>query len=46
MNFGLTEDQELLRDEARKFLNEQSPIDEVRRLMGEPAGYSRQGWKT
>lgn len=46
MNFGLTEDQELLRSEARKFLNEQSPIEEVRRQMAEPAGYSKQAWKT
>jgi len=46
MNFGLTEDQELLRSEARKFLDEQSPIEEVRRLMKEPAGYSKSVWKT
>lgn len=46
MNFGLSEDQELLRQEARKFLNEQCPIKEVRRLMREPAGYSRENWET
>jgi acyl-CoA dehydrogenase len=46
MNFGLSEDQEHLRSEVRKFLDEQFPIEEVRRLMGEPAGYCEQGWKT
>jgi len=44
MNFGLTEDQEHLRDAARKFLEEQCPMEEVRRLMNEPAGYSEKLW--
>ena len=45
MNFGLTEDQEHLRVEARKFLGEQSPISEVRRVMAEPDGYCAKLWK-
>ena len=44
MNFGLTEDQEHLRVAARKFLDEQCPIPEVRRLMNEPAGMSTKLW--
>jgi len=46
MNFGLTEEQELLRREARKFLDEQCPLQEVRRLMAQPLGYSPEHWKT
>ena len=46
MNFGLTEEQELLRREARKFLDEQCPLQEVRRLMTQPLGYSPEHWKT
>ncbi|MEE9282415.1 MAG: acyl-CoA dehydrogenase [Myxococcota bacterium] len=45
MNFGLTEEQELLRQEVRKFLDEQCPIAEVRRIMETPEGYSPELWK-
>ena len=34
MNFGFTEEQELLRTEVRKFLDEKCPLDEVRKLVG------------
>lgn len=44
MNFGLTEDQEHLRVATRKFLEEQCPIQEVRRLMREPDGTSAKLW--
>ncbi len=46
MNFGLTEEQELLHAEARKFLEEQSPLEEVRRTMSQPQGYCPKQWKT
>ena len=45
MNFGFTEEQELLRQEVRKFLDEQCPIDEVRRIAETPDGYSSELWK-
>ena len=45
MNFGLTEEQELLRREVRKFLDEQCPMTEVRRTMETPEGYSPELWK-
>ena len=45
MNFGFTEEQQFLRESARKFLDEQCPMSEVRRLMAEPAGYSADLWK-
>jgi alkylation response protein AidB-like acyl-CoA dehydrogenase len=44
MNFGFTEEQELLRAEVRKFLDEVCPLDEVRRLMDTPEGFSRETW--
>jgi alkylation response protein AidB-like acyl-CoA dehydrogenase len=45
MNFGFTEEQELLRSEARKLLDESCPIAEVRRIMETPDGFSRELWK-
>ena len=45
MNFGFSEEQELLRSEVRKFLDEQSPMDEVRRVMATAEGYSTELWK-
>ena len=33
MNFGFSEEQELLRQQVRKLLDEQCPMDEVRRLI-------------
>ncbi len=45
MNFGFTEEQELLRVEVRKFLDEQCPIEEVRRIAETPDGYSSEQWK-
>jgi len=47
MNFGFTEEQDLLRAEVRKWLDERCPLEEVRRI-GEAeggAGYSRELWK-
>ena len=45
MNFGFTEEQEILRREVRKFLDEQCPLEEVRRVMETPEGFSREQWK-
>ncbi len=45
MNFGFTEEQELLRQEVRKFLDGQCSLDEVRRVSETPNGYSSDHWK-
>jgi alkylation response protein AidB-like acyl-CoA dehydrogenase len=45
MNFGFTEEQELLRSEVRKFLDENCPLEEVRRISESPEGFSRELWK-
>lgn len=45
MNFGFSEEQELLRQQVRKLLDEQCPMNEVRRLIETPEGYSRELWK-
>ena len=45
MNFGFSEEQELLRHEVRKLLDEQCPMLEVRRLSETPEGYSPTLWK-
>ena len=45
MNFGFSDEQELLRDEVRKFLNESVPLEEVRRLGETDLGYSPELWK-
>jgi len=45
MNFGFTEEQELLRAEVRKFLDERCPMTEVRRIAETGEGYSAELWK-
>ena len=45
MNFGFNEEQELLRREVRKFLDEQCPLEVVRQLAQSPSGYSPELWK-
>jgi alkylation response protein AidB-like acyl-CoA dehydrogenase len=44
MNFGFTEEQELLRSEVRKLLDRRCPLPEVRKLMETDAGYSAELW--
>jgi alkylation response protein AidB-like acyl-CoA dehydrogenase len=44
MNFGFTEEQELLRSEVRKFLDARCPIEQVRALMETEPGYSVELW--
>ena len=45
MNFGFTEEQELLRQEARKFLDAHCPNAEVRRIAETPEGHCPKLWK-
>ena len=45
MNFGFSEEQDLLRNEVRKFLDAQCPLDVVRQIMETPPGYSPEQWK-
>src|SRR5262245_14529660 len=40
MNFGFTEEQELLRAEVRRFLQAHSPLPEVRKAVKSEQGYS------
>lgn len=44
-DFGFGEDHELLRDQARRFLEERCPIAEVRRLAADPLGHDPGLWK-
>ncbi len=45
MNFAFSEEQELLRHEVRKLLDEQCPMKEVRALAESPRAYSPALWK-
>ena len=45
MNFGFNEEQELLRNTARKFFENECGSDMVRRLMETPEGISAELWK-
>lgn len=47
MSLVLSEEQELLRNTAREFVAEQSPVKELRRLRdaNDPVGFSRDLWK-
>ncbi len=44
MNFGFTEEQDLLRNEVRKFLAKRCPLSEVRRIGEEQAGFCANLW--
>lgn len=44
MNFGFSEEQELLRSEVRKFLDQRAPLDEVRKISESDQGYSPEQW--
>ncbi len=44
MNFGFSEEQEILRGEVRKFLDEHAPLEEVRRQAEATDGFSRELW--
>ncbi len=45
MNFGFTEEQEMLREAVRGFLDEHCPMEEARKLMESEAGHSPALWK-
>ena len=47
MNFGFTEEQELLRSEVRKFLDESCPLEMVRKITEDATGpgFSREHWQ-
>lgn len=45
MNFGFSEEQELLREEARKLLDAEAPLEKVRQLAETPEGFSRELWR-
>ena len=44
MNFGFTEEQDLLRAEVRKFLDARCPLEQVRTVMESERGYSPELW--
>jgi alkylation response protein AidB-like acyl-CoA dehydrogenase len=46
MNFGLTEEQKILSNVARRFLAEQAPIAKVRDVMESPDGFDPAMWAT
>jgi alkylation response protein AidB-like acyl-CoA dehydrogenase len=45
MNFGFTEEQELLRAEVRKFLDQNAPLEEVRKIVETEEGFDRRLWE-
>ena len=45
MHFAFTEEQDLLRHEVRKLLEEKCPMAEVRRWLETPEGFSSELWK-
>lgn len=45
MNFGFSEDQELLRDTARKFLDSECPTTFVRKMMADDTAHATELWK-
>jgi alkylation response protein AidB-like acyl-CoA dehydrogenase len=44
MNFGLSQDQVLLRDTIHRFLDEQCPTSRVRQVMDGPSGHDAELW--
>ncbi|MCZ6784420.1 MAG: acyl-CoA/acyl-ACP dehydrogenase [Proteobacteria bacterium] len=44
MNFGFTEEQDLLRAELRKFLDQNASLEQVRKQVESPEGFSRPLW--
>jgi alkylation response protein AidB-like acyl-CoA dehydrogenase len=45
MNFGFTEEQELLRDQVRRFMQDACPLAQVRAQMTTPTGFSAALWR-
>ncbi len=44
MDFGFSEEQEMLRESARHFLESECPMTYVRRMMDDEVGYSEEQW--
>ena len=44
MNFGLTEEQQILTNVARRFIEERAPIAKVRDVMESPSGFDPGLW--
>ncbi len=44
MNFGFTEEQQLLREQLRRFFDDQSPLTETRKVMEGKEGFSQELW--
>jgi alkylation response protein AidB-like acyl-CoA dehydrogenase len=45
MDFGFSEEQEMLRQSARQFLEAECPMTYVRKMMDDDVGYSEDQWK-
>ncbi len=45
MDLNLSDDQEFFRDTTRKFLESEIPVEKVRALADDPAGFRRDWWK-
>jgi len=45
MRYDASEDQQLLRETTRRFLEARSPVSEVRRLMEDPVGFDPRVWR-
>ncbi len=45
MNFGFTEEQQILRAEVRKYLEQRCPMEDARRIMDSAEGYCPERWK-
>jgi len=45
MDFGFSEEQELLRRTARDFLDKECPMTYVRRMMEDERGYAEELWR-
>ncbi len=45
MDFGFSEEQDLLRQQVRKFLDDNCPLERVREIAETPAGYAPEQWK-
>src|SRR5258706_7301060 len=45
MDFGFSEEQEMLRDSAREFLAGECDMAYVRKMMEDDTGYSEEQWK-
>src|ERR1700747_1678118 len=45
MNFGFSEEQEMLRERARKFLEAEAPQSFVRKMMDDETAHSTELWR-